>query len=79
LSWQQGFDPLEAGLRSKLRGFIETILEEDLSQVLARDRYARAGHEAHAVPVDYRHGHRTRELTTTLGKEEIAAPRAPFQ
>jgi hypothetical protein len=41
LSGRQWFDPLGAGLRSKWRGFIKAILEEELSQVLARDRHAR--------------------------------------
>lgn len=70
------FDPLEAGLRTKLRGFIEAVLEEELGAILARDRYARKGNEAHLARVGYRHGHRSRELTTTLGKQNIAVPRA---
>ena len=34
-------DAIEDGVRSRMRGFIETMLEEELSQVLARPRYGR--------------------------------------
>jgi hypothetical protein len=33
------FDPIEAGLRERVRGFIETMLETELDAVLARRRY----------------------------------------
>jgi hypothetical protein len=32
-------DAIEDGVRSRVRNFIETMLEEELSQVLARPRY----------------------------------------
>ncbi len=35
------FDPIEAGLRTRVRGFIETLLEEELTAVLSRPRYGR--------------------------------------
>lgn len=35
------FDPIEAGLRERVRGFIETMLETELEAVLARPRYGR--------------------------------------
>ena len=35
------FDPIEAGLRDRVRGFIETMLEAELDAVLARPRYGR--------------------------------------
>jgi len=35
------FDPIEAGLRERVRGFIETMLESELDAVLARPRYGR--------------------------------------
>ena len=37
-SW---FDPIEDGLRAKVRGFIEAMIEEELTTALARPRYGR--------------------------------------
>ena len=75
------FDPIEAGLRTRVRGFIETLLEEELTAVLSRPRYGRqadapadADHGSH-VP-GHRHGHRTRQLTGSFGPTAIAVPRA---
>ena len=34
-------DPLEDGVRQRVRGFIETILEEELQAALGRGRYER--------------------------------------
>ena len=34
-------DPLEAGIRERIRGFIEAMIEEELEQLLSRGRYAR--------------------------------------
>jgi putative transposase len=33
------FDPLEAGVREQIRGFIESMLEEKLAVTLRRGRY----------------------------------------
>lgn len=35
------FDPIKAGLRKRVRGFIEATLEAELAAVLARPRYGR--------------------------------------
>ena len=35
------FDPLEAGVRTRIRGFIEELLEAELDVALGRDRYER--------------------------------------
>ena len=35
------FDPVETGLRAKVRGFIETMIEEELDTALSRPRYGR--------------------------------------
>jgi putative transposase len=74
------FDPIEAGLRAKVRGFIETLIEEELTAALARPRYGRRqpdGGEGAAAPrVGHRHGHRPRQLTGTFGPTTIAVPRA---
>src|SRR3954462_8931132 len=71
------FDPIEDGLRAKVRGFIETMIEEELTGALSRPRYARqrVGAEA-AGTAGHRHGHRTRRLTGTFGPTEIVVPRA---
>jgi hypothetical protein len=35
------FDPIEFGVRSRVRDFIETMMEEELDAVLSRPRYGR--------------------------------------
>jgi hypothetical protein len=74
------FDPIEVGVRTGVRGFIETMLEVELTAVLSRPRYVRRktpGDAATAATlVGCRHGHRKRTLTGTFGKTEIAVPRA---
>jgi len=35
------FDPLETGVRTRIRGFIEELLEAELDAVPGRDRYER--------------------------------------
>ena len=75
------FDPVEAGLRAKVRGFIETMIEEELDTALSRPRYGRrleltAADKAAAPIVGHRHGHRMRSLTGTFGPTQIAVPRA---
>ena len=35
------FDPIEMEVRAKVRGFIETMIEEELSLALCRSRYGR--------------------------------------
>ena len=61
------FDPIEDGVRERVRGFIETMLEEELDGALSRPRYGRRkanGNEEAAAPlVGCRHGHRKRALT----------------
>src|SRR5919112_453871 len=64
------FDPIEAGLRGRIRGFIEELVEQELEAALGRGRYERGGVAGH------RHGHRTRRLTGSFGPVEIAVPRA---
>src|SRR5271166_5391752 len=57
------FDAIEDGVRARVRGFIEAMLEEELAGALSRPRYGR-------------HGHRKRGLTGTFGRTEISVPRA---
>jgi transposase-like protein len=74
-SW---FDPIEDGLRAKVRGFIETMIEEELTTALSRPRYGRRQNDdqAEVGVVGHRHGHRRRRLTGTFGPTEIVVPRA---
>ena len=65
------FDPLEAGVRHQIRGFIENMLEEELAAALGRGRYDRSG-EA----VGHRNGHRERQLLGTFGPQAVSVPRA---
>jgi hypothetical protein len=39
------FDPIEDGVRARVRGLIETMLEEELDGALSRRRYARGADE----------------------------------
>ena len=79
LLFDDWFDAIEDGVRARVRGFIETMLEEELSEALSRPRYGRRkSGEDEAAPsvVGVRHGHRERTLTGTFGKTRIAVPRA---
>jgi len=75
------FDPIEVGLRERVREFIQAMIESELDTALARPRYGRrsaAGADngdPKAIP-GHRHGHRSRSLTGTFGRVEIAVPRA---
>ena len=76
------FDPIEVGLRDRVREFIQAMIESELETALARPRYGRHPRTS-AENTDgpggiagYRHGHRSRSLTGTFGRVEIAVPRA---
>src|SRR5438045_960722 len=78
------FDPLEAGVRTRIRAFIEELLEAELEAALGRKRYARGATpekrpsaEAVRAPVSgHRHGHRERTLMGTFGAVTVCVPRA---
>ena len=65
------FDPLEAGVRQRIRSFIEAMLESELDAALNRGRYERAG-----PPQGHRHGHRERQIVGTFGPTTVSVPRA---
>src|SRR5512144_2486677 len=85
-------DPIEAGIREQIRGFIEGLIEEELTVALGRRRYERGPGEttaagsaaampsgetaASTTPAGYRHGRRQRRITGSFGTVEIAVPRA---
>ena len=76
------FDPIEAGLRERVREFIQGMIEAELEAALSRPRYARRRKEATGNAdgasgiTGHRHGHRSRSLLGTFGRVEIAVPRA---
>jgi putative transposase len=76
------FDPIEAGLRDRVREFIHAMIEGELDMALSRPRYARhakpsSGRAAGAVgATGHRHGHRSRSLLGSFGQVEIEVPRA---
>ncbi len=58
------FDPIEIGVRERVREFIEALIRGELDAVLARPRYGRAKNDD-ACPagiVGHRHGSRTRSV-----------------
>jgi transposase-like protein len=78
-------DPLEAGIRDRIRDFIEELIEEELAAALGRGRYERRRHDDDTGSVEasaaeplagHRHGHRERQLIGSFGPVEIAVPRA---
>ncbi len=69
LAW--GPDTIEAEIRERIRGMIETIVDEELAAALGAGRSQRVG-----VRSGYRHGARERQLSTSLGKTTIKLPRA---
>src|SRR5215470_11412289 len=69
LAW--GPDTIEAEIRDRIRGMIETIVDEELQAALGAGRSERVG-----ARTGYRHGARERQLTTSLGKTTIQLPRA---
>jgi putative transposase len=76
------FDPIEAGVRNRVREFIETMMEDELEAALSRPRYARVAppsSEETGKPksvTGHRHGHRSRSLLGTFGHVDVAVPRA---
>ena len=76
-------DPIETGVRARVRDWIEALIHSELDTALQRPRYGRStgGETEPAVaPVrGYRNGSRTRTLTGTFGKTDITAPRARLQ
>ena len=85
-------DPIEAGIRDRIRVFIEELIEEELAAALGRGRYQRrqrrgdgeagstdsrpAAGTGDVAPGGHRHGHRRRRLCGSFGTVEIAVPRA---
>lgn len=65
-------DTIEHVMRDRVRAAIEAIVEEELDAALGAACSARVGEDRRG----YRHGTRSRTLTTSLGPTTIAMPRA---
>jgi putative transposase len=74
------FDPIEMGIRDRIRGFIEVLVDEELNDALGRARYQRPSRAADSEPAGaragYRHGRRQRQLLGSFGPVAISMPRA---
>ncbi len=66
------FDPIEAGIRERVRGFIQELLEQELTASVGRGKSERAIGE----PKGYRNGTRKRQLLGSFGPVEVEVPRA---
>jgi hypothetical protein len=71
----QGKGALEELMRERIRTTIKGIIDEELVAALGAARSQRSG----PVRVGYRHGKRSRTLTTSLGPTTIAMPRARLE
>jgi transposase-like protein len=70
-------DPIETGVRERVRDWIEPLIEAELAAALGRPRYGRAAGDEPAVCArGDRPGRRSRALTGTFGTTEITVPRA---
>ena len=75
------FDPIEAGVRDRVREFIQAMVEGELDAALMRPRYGRRSQSSGDADgpvgvIGHRHGHRSRSLMGTFGRTEIELPRA---
>jgi len=76
------FDPIEAVVRDRVRGFIQAMIEGELDENLQRPRYGRRPKSPKRVDdggpgvTGHRHGHRSRSLTGTFGRIALEMPRA---
>jgi len=66
------FDPIEAGIRDRVRGFIQELLEQELTAALGRTRHERV----EGKPAGYRNGTRERQLLGSFGPVALSVPRA---
>jgi transposase-like protein len=62
---------IETQMRRRILEAIELVLEEELTEALGTARYERG-----EVRCGYRNGHQTRRITTAMGPQTLAVPRA---
>jgi putative transposase len=71
------FDPIEAAIRDRVRGFTEELVDAELDEALGRSRYRRpVPAEVADGAAGYRHGRRDRQLLGSFGPVTISVPRA---
>jgi transposase-like protein len=63
------FDPIEEGLRGRIKQFIEELVEQEATAALGGGRYQRGSRAG------YRNGTRQRGLLGTFGPMELSLPR----
>src|SRR5260370_40184049 len=77
------FDPIEAVVRDRVRGFIQAMIEGELGVTLERPRYGRhpqsstSASDGRAAVIGHRQGHRSRAWVGAFGPIETERPRAP--
>ncbi len=69
------WDPIEVGIRGRVREFIEELVDAELNDALGRSRYQRPGDSACGT-AGYRHGRRERQLLGSFGPVTFSVPRA---
>lgn len=72
---EMGPDSIETGVRGRIRAWIEELVEAELTAALGADVSERLGVSRQG----YRHGHRARTLSTSLGPTTFQLPRARVQ
>ena len=69
------FDPIEAGVRDRVRGLIQAMIEGELDETLMRPRYGRrlasSSGKNEAAVAGHRHGHRSRSLAGTSNQPDM--------
>src|ERR1700759_5747253 len=66
------FDPIETGIRDRVRGFIDELLEEELTQALGRSRHERTTEAGKGQ----RNGTGERQWLGSFGAVRMSVPRA---
>ena len=70
------FDPIEAGVRDRVRGFIQAMIEGELDETLMRSRYGRLAsssgkNDGLAAVAGHRHGHRSLIVLPPLAEHDF--------
>src|SRR5204863_8832004 len=76
------FDPIETGVRDRVREFIQAMVEGELDAALMRPRCGRRSRSSNSDAggrvgvTGHRHGHRSRSLVGTFGRTRREVRRA---
>jgi len=70
------YDRLEEYVREHVRGFIQRVLEDEVTQFIGRERYVRRDEQEEEQSKVYRNGYgKPRKVTTSCGTVEVRRPR----